>query len=111
MLSIFISDSDTVITNQLVNLFFSLFSMLTSYLKTFSTLPLMIDGNDHEVVSWGITRYLLKARNAEPAQNSSLTLAAERTHRKDPLDDFNYYKGGWNIREKHYFSVSLEMPS
>ncbi|OMP01471.1 hypothetical protein COLO4_11837 [Corchorus olitorius] len=37
-------------------------------------------------------------------ENSTLVLAADRTHRKDPLDNFNYYKGGWNITEKHYFS-------
>lgn len=70
----------------------------------------MIDGNDHDVISKGARMHLLEATNEEPIQNLSLILAAERTRRKDPLDGFNYYKGGWNISERHYFSVSLEMP-
>ncbi|PON36889.1 hypothetical protein TorRG33x02_348390 [Trema orientale] len=64
----------------------------------------MPDENDHDVVSWELRRHLLETTNAEHVQNSSLILAAERTHRRDPLDDFKYYKGGWNISEKHYFS-------
>ncbi|WOL15492.1 hypothetical protein Cni_G24273 [Canna indica] len=36
--------------------------------------------------------------------NSSFILAAARTHRKDPLDGFNRYTGGWNISEKHYWA-------
>ncbi|KAJ0644654.1 putative transmembrane protein [Helianthus annuus] len=39
--------------------------------------------------------------------NSSLVLAQERTTRKDPLDDFKKYRGGWNISEKHYWAVSI----
>ncbi|XP_031129411.1 uncharacterized protein LOC116031369 [Ipomoea triloba] len=31
-----------------------------------------------------------------------LILAAERTHRRDPLDDYHYYSGGWNINDPHY---------
>ncbi|GMN49948.1 hypothetical protein TIFTF001_019109 [Ficus carica] len=60
--------------------------------------------NDHGVGSRGIRWHLLEATNAEHEHNSTLILAAERTRRKDPLDGFNYYKGGWNIRERHYFS-------
>nr|XP_027066666.1 uncharacterized protein LOC113692456 [Coffea arabica]XP_027070509.1 uncharacterized protein LOC113695575 [Coffea arabica] len=42
------------------------------------------------------------------SQNSTyLILAANRTHRKDPTDSFNYYTGGWNITNPHYiFSVA-----
>ncbi|MFS7996810.1 putative transmembrane protein [Helianthus anomalus] len=36
--------------------------------------------------------------------NSSLVLAQERTTRKDPLDGFKKYRGGWNISEKHYWA-------
>ncbi|KAG6526704.1 hypothetical protein ZIOFF_016705 [Zingiber officinale] len=36
--------------------------------------------------------------------NSSFVLAAPRTHRKDPLDGFHRYTGGWNISEKHYWA-------
>ena len=57
--------------------------------------------------TWTATRRRdLEAKIAETKQNTSLILAAERTHRKDPLDGFNYYHGGWNISETHYYSVS-----
>ncbi|XP_060668993.1 uncharacterized protein LOC112490910 isoform X1 [Ziziphus jujuba] len=61
--------------------------------------------SEHHVVSWGtITkRHVLEATNAELVQSPSLILAAKRTHRRDPLDGFNYYRGGWNISEEHYF--------
>nr|XP_048321875.1 uncharacterized protein LOC112490910 isoform X2 [Ziziphus jujuba var. spinosa] len=61
--------------------------------------------NDCKVVSWGtITkRHVLEATNAELVQSPSLILAPKRTHRRDPLDGFNYYRGGWNISEEHYF--------
>ncbi|KAG6599351.1 hypothetical protein SDJN03_09129, partial [Cucurbita argyrosperma subsp. sororia] len=43
-----------------------------------------------------------------PAGNSSLILAEERTQRKDPLNDFKPYMGGWNISSQHYWaSVAL----
>lgn len=39
--------------------------------------------------------------------NSSLILADKRTRRKDPIDEFKYYSGGWNISDEHYISVSF----
>ncbi|KAF9608021.1 hypothetical protein IFM89_004902 [Coptis chinensis] len=33
--------------------------------------------------------------------NSTLILAAKRTYRRDPLDNFKCYTGGWNISELH----------
>ncbi|CAD6241858.1 unnamed protein product [Miscanthus lutarioriparius] len=36
--------------------------------------------------------------------NSSFVLAADRTYRKDPLNGFRKYPGGWNISEVHYFA-------
>ncbi|KAG5618701.1 hypothetical protein H5410_018525 [Solanum commersonii] len=36
--------------------------------------------------------------------NASLVLAAERTHRRDPLEDRSYYTGGWNISSSHYWA-------
>ncbi|KAK9080001.1 hypothetical protein SSX86_001676 [Deinandra increscens subsp. villosa] len=36
--------------------------------------------------------------------NSSLVLAQKRTTRKDPLDGFKKYRGGWNISERHYWA-------
>ncbi|RZR94891.1 hypothetical protein BHM03_00023709 [Ensete ventricosum] len=38
--------------------------------------------------------------------NSSFILAADRTHRKDPLNGYKRYTGGWNISEQHYWAVS-----
>lgn len=38
--------------------------------------------------------------------NSSFVLAEHRTFRKDPLNAFNRYAGGWNISEVHYWAVS-----
>lgn len=36
--------------------------------------------------------------------NSSLILAAKRTYRRDPLDNFKRYTGGWNISNTHYWA-------
>jgi hypothetical protein len=38
------------------------------------------------------------------AANSSFVLAANRTYRKDPLNGFRKYPGGWNISEVHYWA-------
>lgn len=55
--------------------------------------------------SWGSKRLLVEESSDEPALNSSfLILASRRTHRKDPLDGFKRYTGGWNISEKHYWA-------
>ncbi|KAL1552232.1 hypothetical protein AAHA92_13056 [Salvia divinorum] len=35
--------------------------------------------------------------------NTTLILAEKRTQRKDPLDDFHIYRGGWNISNRHYW--------
>eukprot|EP00262_Sarcandra_glabra_P005017 TRINITY_DN1625_c0_g2_i2.p1 TRINITY_DN1625_c0_g2~~TRINITY_DN1625_c0_g2_i2.p1 ORF type:complete len:519 (-),score=35.57 TRINITY_DN1625_c0_g2_i2:173-1729(-) len=37
-------------------------------------------------------------------EHSHTTLMEERTRRKDPLNGFKYYTGGWNISEKHYWA-------
>lgn len=42
--------------------------------------------------------------------NSSFVLAADRTYRKDPLDDFKKYTGGWNISNRHYWAVRSSNP-
>ncbi|CAN6237355.1 unnamed protein product [Urochloa humidicola] len=46
----------------------------------------------------------LFAADASAAANSSFVLAAEKTHRKDPLDGLRYYTGGWNISDEHYWA-------
>ncbi|KAH9621357.1 hypothetical protein KSS87_005679 [Heliosperma pusillum] len=37
-------------------------------------------------------------------QSATLVLAPRRTHRKDPLSEFKYYTGGWNITDRHYWA-------
>ncbi|CAL9048459.1 unnamed protein product [Musa banksii] len=40
--------------------------------------------------------------------NSTFVLAAERTYRQDPMNGYQRYTGGWNIRNQHYWaSVSF----
>ncbi|XP_039004771.1 uncharacterized protein LOC120131986 [Hibiscus syriacus] len=40
----------------------------------------------------------------EVPTSSSLVLAARRTCRKDPLNGFKRYTGGWSFRERHYWA-------
>lgn len=54
------------------------------------------------VVSWARPERLLADNLSEP-----LALAAQRTYRKDPLNDFKKYTGGWNISNRHYWAVGL----
>lgn len=78
------------------------------FLELFAFLCLLrvgvVDGSNNGAVSWGNGRSLLQDNNGG---DSSLILAAERTHRKDPSDKLNYYTGGWNISNDHYKSVSI----
>ncbi|XP_022641984.1 uncharacterized protein LOC106773047 [Vigna radiata var. radiata] len=41
--------------------------------------------------------------NPAPQNNSIIPLAASRTYRIDPSNDFNYYDGGWDITNTHYY--------
>ncbi|KAK7304734.1 hypothetical protein VNO77_42621 [Canavalia gladiata] len=54
----------------------------------------------NEVLPWSTRRSM--AENSAP--NTSLILAQHRTTRKDPLDNFNHYTGGWNISNRHYIA-------
>nr|CAD1840149.1 unnamed protein product [Ananas comosus var. bracteatus] len=59
-------------------------------------------GEDHVVVP--LRRSVVGASEG----NTSFVLAAERTQRKDPLNGFRDYTGGWNISNQHYWaSVSF----
>ena len=42
--------------------------------------------------------------------NDSFILAEKETYRKDPLDHFNYYTGGWDIANVHYLAVRFLIP-
>ncbi|XP_042465748.1 uncharacterized protein LOC122048220 [Zingiber officinale] len=37
-------------------------------------------------------------------ENSTFILAAEKTYRKDPLNGYKHYTGGWNISDQHYWA-------
>ncbi|XP_022730635.1 uncharacterized protein LOC111285439 [Durio zibethinus] len=83
-----------------------------------STTPLVqltsgkVNGSEAKYVvefSWGTTRRsVAEGPIGEPVpveiSTSPLVLAAERTYRKDPLNGFKRYTGGWNIRERHYWA-------
>ncbi|KAL9242472.1 hypothetical protein vseg_016465 [Gypsophila vaccaria] len=54
------------------------------------------------------TRVTTRRSVADTTYNSSsstspLILAAKNTHRRDPLNHFNRYTGGWNISDQHYW--------
>ncbi|THU59043.1 hypothetical protein C4D60_Mb03t20820 [Musa balbisiana] len=42
--------------------------------------------------------------------NRTFVLAAERTYRQDPMNGYQRYTGGWNIRNQHYWAVSSSPP-
>ncbi|KAK8608571.1 hypothetical protein V6N13_023992 [Hibiscus sabdariffa] len=43
-----------------------------------------------------------KMARAGSGNGTSIVLAEKQTRRRDPLDHLNYYKGGWNITNRHY---------
>ncbi|XP_061351170.1 uncharacterized protein LOC133296239 [Gastrolobium bilobum] len=53
-----------------------------------------------KVLPWKTRRSMAENDTA----NTSLILAQNRTTRKDPLDNFKRYTGGWNISNKHYIA-------
>ncbi|VVB08982.1 unnamed protein product [Arabis nemorensis] len=42
--------------------------------------------------------------NPQVVEDASVALAAQRTFRKDPLNGFQRYTGGWNISNHHYWA-------
>ncbi|KAF8400575.1 hypothetical protein HHK36_013874 [Tetracentron sinense] len=67
--------------------------------------PPPLTGVIHEgVVSWGTRNFVVEGTNVEPLDNSSIVLAAKRTYRRDPINGFQRYTGGWNISEQHYWT-------
>lgn len=45
--------------------------------------------------------------NPQVIGDASVALAAQRTFRKDPLNGFQKYTGGWNISNRHYWAVRI----
>lgn len=60
------------------------------------------------VLSWGRTERLVSDNSSEEEMDSTMVLAPRKTYRKDPLNDFKMYNGGWNISNPHYWAVSLD---
>ncbi|XP_008809757.2 uncharacterized protein LOC103721362 isoform X1 [Phoenix dactylifera] len=54
------------------------------------------------LVMW--RRSLAENSSSVELSNSSFILAAERTDRKDPLNGYKHYTGGWNISNNHYWA-------
>ncbi|XP_031277438.1 uncharacterized protein LOC116135871 [Pistacia vera] len=82
----------------LVFLSFVLFTCQTS--ATSYTLRIA-ESENGEVVPWKIRRSLA---DETTTGNSTLILAAQRTQRRDPLENFKKYTGGWNISDQHYWA-------
>ncbi|KAJ6406185.1 hypothetical protein OIU84_009834 [Salix udensis] len=76
----------------------------------FSALPPAVARRENEAkyeveFSWGARRSVVEAPISEPVEDSPvLVLAPKRTYRKDPLNDFKRYTGGWNISDRHYWA-------
>lgn len=76
--------------------------LLTFFFSTSFLLSHQASGQENEGKDVGFSRLIAYA--AAPFENSALPLAAERTHRKDPLNGFNKYIYGWNISDSHYWA-------
>ncbi|TYJ22038.1 hypothetical protein E1A91_A08G102300v1 [Gossypium mustelinum] len=57
-----------------------------------------------EVLAWRKIERRNLVEGSEGDNNSSLILAEKRTYRRDPLNDFHKYTGGWNISNEHYWA-------
>ncbi|KAJ6673322.1 TRANSMEMBRANE PROTEIN [Salix viminalis] len=77
-------------------------SSTTSQFESFSIPDVVVGGreNDGVVVPWEIRRHLAEEGNT----TSSLILAAKKTRRRDPLENFKFYTSGYNISNKHYWA-------
>ncbi|BBG95550.1 hypothetical protein Prudu_004125 [Prunus dulcis] len=86
---------------------FIFFSHGDSHFAPFQTPPVSgwDFGEKYEVgFQWGSGRSLVEGPFGEPVESSSIVLAAQRTQRKDPLNGFKRYTGGWNISDHHYWA-------
>ncbi|KAE8705091.1 Detected protein of unknown function [Hibiscus syriacus] len=56
---------------------------------------------DFPGIEGSIKEKLAGARSGN-GNGTRIVLAEKQTRRRDPLDHLNYYKGGWNITNRHY---------
>lgn len=79
-------------------------------LKLFLVSGEINEGGHDGVVYLGTKRFLAEGPGGDesdsPLNSSYLALAAKRTYRRDPLNGFKKYTGGYNITERHYWAVS-----
>ncbi|XP_028779218.1 uncharacterized protein LOC114735671 [Neltuma alba] len=59
------------------------------------------EDDDETIIAWKRERNQFNASN----NNSTFMLAAGRTRRIDPANHFQYYEGGWNIIDSHYYAL------
>ncbi|XP_058221861.1 uncharacterized protein LOC131331916 isoform X1 [Rhododendron vialii] len=66
------------------------------------------EGGHDGLVYLGTKRFLAEGPGGDesesPLNSSYLVLAAKRTYRRDPLNGFKKYTGGYNITERHYWA-------
>lgn len=68
--------------------------------------------NDGGIITWGRRRSLEEGDgdggdgDQGEGDEEVLLLAKKRTQRRDPLDHWKKYNGGWNITNEHYLTVS-----
>lgn len=87
------------------------FSHGETHFPTTQTLPFsgeINEGGHDGVVYLGTKRFLAEGPGGDesesPLNSSYLALAAKRTYRRDPLNGFKKYTGGYNITERHYWA-------
>ncbi|KAE9458505.1 hypothetical protein C3L33_09592, partial [Rhododendron williamsianum] len=72
------------------------------------------EGGHDGVVYLGTKRFLAEGPGGDesdsPLNSSYLVLAAKRTYRRDPLNGFKKYTGGYNITERHYWAMKTSSP-
>ncbi|KAK6912550.1 hypothetical protein RJ641_022151 [Dillenia turbinata] len=105
---------------KILSLLFTIFLFSSTSLAFFSDPPeqqknpFFPDGNGERndgVVSFGKARRSVAEGPIDGAFDDnnrnepySIVLAGERTYRRDPLNGFKKYTGGWDINERHYWA-------
>ncbi|KAL6223794.1 hypothetical protein ACLB2K_002652 [Fragaria x ananassa] len=75
--------------------------------------------NDGGIITWGRSRSLEEGdgdgvdgdQGEGEGDEEVLLLAKNRTQRRDPLDHWKKYNGGWNITNEHYLAVYVNVPN
>ncbi|XP_065850025.1 uncharacterized protein [Euphorbia lathyris] len=78
-------------------------SLAATSFNSFHALP-PSGGKNEEKKDMEYSSSYVEAPISEPVETSTLVLAPRRTYRKDPLNGFKRYSGGWNISDRHYWA-------